>query len=363
MARAGRARGVFVTLTLGLPIRPDSDLLASLMAEALAADRWTNSGVLAERFEHDVASLVFSPHAVVVSSGTAALTVALMALGLPTGGEVITSPVTFPATSHAIEAAGLVPRFAAVDPATLNLDPAAVAEAITARTVAIVPVHLFGVAVDPELDIVAGSHGVPVVYDAAHAFGFAPIAGRGSASAYSLHATKLLHTGEGGVITMNDPSIADAARRARNFGLSPDGVAGQGTNAKLPELSAALGLAVLPGLETEVRARVELRAAYADIVQRSRRVSAHAPGCERALVMEVVRCAPEDQETLVRDLAAEGIIARVFPVLTAPGSRYAGHPVVGEGLAAELARTVIAIPFHGRVRPEHLAALERVLVD
>lgn len=355
----GSAR--YVTATLGLPLRPDLDLLALLLTQVIEADRWTNSGALAQRLEHEVATLISSPNAILTSSGTSALTVALMALGLPAGGEVITTPLTFAATAQAIEGAGLVPRFAAVDPVTLTLDPLAVRKAITPNTVAILPVHLFGVAVDPEVDAIAHAHGLPVVYDAAHAFGFASIAGRGAASAYSLHATKLLHTGEGGVIATNDAGIADAARRARNFGLTAEGVAGHGTNAKLPEMSAVLGLAVLPHLRAEVQARMELRGAYTEIVSHSSRVAPHAPGVDRALVMEVVRCAFDDQHDLLRELAAIGVTGRVFPTLTSGDSRWAGQRVVGasDGLD-EIARTVIALPFHGRVEQKHVDAIERV---
>lgn len=350
-------------LTLGQPLAPDAAQLAALTEEIAANARWSNSGPLAERLETRLREHSGWPHIAVTSSGTAALTAALLALDLPRGAEVITTPLSFRATPLAIEAAGLVPVFASVDPITLCLEPEAVRDAIGPNTAALLPVHLFGVAADPALDAVAADAGIPVVYDAAHAFGLASVVGRGTATAYSLHATKLLHTGEGGFVASTDPSVADRVRTVRNFGIDGGHDAGSGVNAKLPELSAALGLAQWDLLPAEIAARQRVRDAYTAAIHAGSRVTEFAPGHERALVMEVVRCDPHDQADIVKQLADRGILARTFAALCAPGQRYASTALHGAD-AAEMVRhsaSAIALPLHGRVRDEHLAVVAEVL--
>ena len=345
-------------ITLGQPIAPDPETLSRLVARIADSGRWTNDGQTARELERALGHDLGSPIALASSSGTSALTLALMACDLAPGGEVVTSPLTFPATVQAIEAAGLVPIFAGVDPVTLNLAPEAVREAIGPRTVAILPVHLFGVAADPALDEIAAEAGLEVIFDAAHAYGLPGISTRGSASAYSLHATKLVHTGEGGLVTTTSPERASRIAAARNFGMVDGRVVGSGTNGKLSELSAALGLAVRVRLDAEVRARQVTRAAYQRIVSGSERVHAHAPGHSRALVMEAIRCAPSDQEQLLSDLAAHAIIGRRFPALTAQDQRYSRVPLIGGDRQElnQIAASVLAIPLHGRVTPEAIEA-------
>lgn len=352
-----------MTTTLGLPLAPDPELFAELSAGVWERARWSNGGPLVTELERELAAREGWQHVIATSSGTAALTAALLALELPAGGEVITTPLTFRATTLAIEAAGLTPVFVAVDPETLNLSAAAVAEAINERTAAIAPVHLFGLAVDPAIDQLAAQHGVPVVYDAAHTFGLADAAGRGTLTAYSLHATKLLHTGEGGFVATNDEALAQRVREVINFGIDAAG-GHAGFNGKLAELPAAVGLAVLPKLEAEIAARLALRSRYAEIIASSSRVQQHAPGSERALIIEVFRCEPSDQARILAELAERDVIARAFPALV-DGGRFACFPVVG-GSAKEaiaLSQTVIALPFHGGVDAAAVAAIAEVLAQ
>ncbi|PPF43920.1 hypothetical protein C5B85_12305 [Pseudoclavibacter sp. AY1F1] len=341
-----------MTVTLGQPLTPDSQLFAELAAGIWDRHRWTNDGPLVRELEQGLGKQLGWRHAVATSSGTTALTTALLALDLTPGGEVITTPLTFRATSLAIEAAGLKPVFAAVDETTLCLHPDAVEEAIGPRTVAVLPVHLFGLAADPALDALGESRDLPIVYDAAHAFGFDDITHRGSLTAYSLHATKILHTGEGGLVASESPELAEKVRIARNFGLGGAAESGGGGNAKLPELSAAVGLAQFTRLGSELDARRALRAAYEARTDASQRVRRHAPGRRRGLVTEVLRCDPTEQAELLQRLASGGIIARGFPALCADGQRYSQTPLFGAGRAemSALADSVIALPFHSRVQ-------------
>lgn len=350
-----------MTVTLGLPVAPDPDIFAALARGVWERARWSNGGPLVARLEQELAARGGWRHAIATSSGTAALTAALMALDLPAGGEVITTPLTFRATTLAIEAAGLTPVFAAVDADTLNLSAAAVIEARSERTVAIVPVHLFGLAVDRAIDQVAAAHGLPVVYDAAHAFGLPEVADRGTLTAFSLHATKLLHTGEGGFVATNDDALAQRVREVINFGIDNNG-GHAGFNGKLAELPAAVGLAVIPRLEAEITARRGLRARYAEIFKASGRARQHAPGIDRALIIEVFRCEPSDQQFILNELAERDVIARAFPALV-DGGRFGDFPVIGSSAeeAIATAKTVIALPFHGGVDLGAIAAIEKVL--
>lgn len=358
----GDAAGA-VTVTLGQPLAPDRAVLDGLLDQIAAASRWSNDGPVVRLLETTLAGDLGWAQVVATASGTTALTLALLALDLPPGAEVITTPLTFAATAQAIEAAGLVPVFAGVDAGTLTLDPAAVRSAIGPRTGAVLPVHLFGVAADPALDALGAEMGLPVVYDAAHAYAFPAIAGRGAATAYSLHATKLLHTGEGGLVATDDAGLGARARTARNFGLRDGDVVRAGTNGKLPELSAALGLAIRPRLGEEIAGRQRLRLAYARALAAGSHCRPHAPGHARALVMEAVRCAPSDQHRLLDDLADRGAIGRRFPALSDPGQRYDSVRLVGAAAAdmALLARSVVALPLHGRVTEADAAAICEVL--
>ena len=235
----------------GAPMLPDPARLAALTAEALAVGWLSNGGALHARLERALsAQQAARDLASLTSSGTMALTLALMLGGLPAGAEVITTPLTFAATAQAIAGLGLVPVFADVEPETLTLCPRAVERAITPRTAAILPVHFLGVPSDvAALAAIAARHGLWLVHDAAHAFGVTldglPIGHFGDASGFSLHATKLLNTAEGGFVVTRSARTRDL-RRMRNFGIEQGRAVGPGLNGKMSELHAAMGLALLP---------------------------------------------------------------------------------------------------------------------
>lgn len=212
-----------------------------LLSGALAAGRNV------EAFEREFADLVNARYAVAVSSGTAALHVALAALGIGRGDEVIVPPITFFATVGSVLLLQAVPVFADIDPATCCLDPADVAGRITSRTKAILPVHLFGRAADLDgLLRLGAQRGVPVVEDCSQAHGTtyrgAPVGSVGLAGTFSFYATKHMTTGEGGMITTNDPAIAEQSRLLRNHGMTGrDTHALLGHNYRMSEVAAAIG--------------------------------------------------------------------------------------------------------------------------
>lgn len=216
--------------------------------------RWlTNNGPNVIEFEERLAEFTGAPHVVAVCNATIGLELAFRALGL--SGEVIVPSFTFVATAHALQWLGLTPVFCDVDPLTHTIDPAKVEELITPRTTAILGVHTWGRACDIEaLQDIAGRHGLRLIFDAAHAFACshhgAMVGSFGDAEIFSFHATKFMNSFEGGAITTRDPILAERLRRMRNFGFSGlDNVTTAGTNGKMSEISAAMGLTSLESVD------------------------------------------------------------------------------------------------------------------
>lgn len=225
--------------------------------EARVADildrRWlTNSGQYVKELEQRIAELVGVKHCIAMCNATVALEIAIRALGLT--GEVIVPSFTFIATAHALQWQQIVPVFCDIDPATHNIDPGRAEELITPRTTGIIGVHVWGRACDTEaLGEIAQRNNLRLLFDAAHAFACSykgrMIGGFGNAEVFSFHATKFFNTFEGGAVTTNDDELATKIRLMKNFGFSGyDQVTYIGTNGKMSEISAAMGLTSLESL-------------------------------------------------------------------------------------------------------------------
>lgn len=249
--------------------RPSLPPLAEMMA--LLEQVWsscilTNNGPLHERLEVELCIQTGAPNLSLVSNGMLGLELALEAAKL--SGEIVTTPYSFVATTHAIKRAGLTPVFADVRPDDLNIDPAAIEAAITDRTSAIVAVHCYGNPCDVDaLDDIAQRHGLTVIYDAAHAFGVRyrgeSLLTFGDFAVVSFHATKAFNTFEGGAVITRDDSSALALRQLRNFGIeSETSIPAVGGNAKMSEFNAAVGLLQLPRFEEVRAARARVDARY-----------------------------------------------------------------------------------------------------
>jgi dTDP-4-amino-4,6-dideoxygalactose transaminase len=241
--------------------RPNIGDRARLMEriEGVVDSRWlTNDGPLVHEFEEAIAAMLGVPHCIAMCNGTVALEIAIRAAGL--SGEVIVSPFTFVATAHALQWQAITPVFCDVDPRTHNIDPARVEELITPRTTGILGVHLWGrpAPVD-ELTRIAADHGLRLLFDAAHALGCST-GGRmvgtfGTAEVLSFHATKVVNSFEGGAIVTADEEFADVARLMRNHGFADyDEVGHVGTNGKMSEIAAAMGLTSLESRDDFVAA-------------------------------------------------------------------------------------------------------------
>jgi dTDP-4-amino-4,6-dideoxygalactose transaminase len=222
------------------------------VAEAIRSG-WLTTGPRAAELEERFAAYVGAKHALAVSSGTAAMHLALIGLGIGPGDEVITTPITWPATANVIVHTGATPVFADVLDDTLNIDPASVAERVTPRTKAVMPVHLYGQPAD--LDPIHAL-GLPVVEDAAHAaeseYRGRKIGGLSEATCFSLYATKSIAAGEGGIVTTDDDELAEAIRgltiMRRGHGSLYD-IAVPGYKANLSDVLASIALCQLDKVE------------------------------------------------------------------------------------------------------------------
>lgn len=245
---------------------------------------WVTTGPKVRRFEQDFAAFLGDPglHCVAVNSATAGLHLALEALGVGPGDEVITTTHTFTATAEVVRYLGGDVKLVDIDPATLNIDPAAVAAAITPRTKAIMPVHYAGLAADmPTLLDIARRHGLKVVEDAAHALpttcGGALVGTLGSdATVFSFYANKTITTGEGGMLVTRDAALAQRARTMRLHGMNRDAfdrytakvpswyyeVVAPGFKYNLTDIAAALGIHQLKKAHAFQQRRAAIAAQY-----------------------------------------------------------------------------------------------------
>jgi len=261
-------RGFREPFHVGRPNLGDRERFLERVA-AIFDRRWlTNNGPLVQEFEARLAEFLGVRHALAVCNGTIGLELAVRALGMQ--GEVIVPSFTFVATAHAVQWQGITPVFADIDPRTHNLDPGAVERAITPRTTGIIGVHLWGrpCPVDA-LASLARQHGLKLMFDAAHAFacsqGGRMVGNFGDCEVFSFHATKFFNTFEGGAITTNDDALAERLRLMRNFGFAGyDNVVHIGTNGKMTEVCAAMGLTNLESLDEFVAANRRNYEAYRD---------------------------------------------------------------------------------------------------
>lgn len=235
------------------------------------ARRWlTNDGPYLREFEEQIQSRLGVGHAIAVANGTIGLELAIRALDLQ--GEVIVPSFTFIATAHALKWLGVRPVFCDISSTSHNIDPQEIESLITPQTTGIMGVHLWGEACDVEaLQLIAERRGIHLLYDASHAFGNSingtAIGNFGEAEVFSFHATKFVNTFEGGLITTNNPQLADKLRLMRNFGFRGyDQVAELGTNGKMSEISAAMGLTSLESMEEFIACNRENYRSYSCIL-------------------------------------------------------------------------------------------------
>lgn len=333
-------------------------------ALAVLASGQLAQGPRVAAFEEAFAAFVGAPYAVAVSSGTAALHLALLAHGIGPGDEVVVPAFTFAATANAVVLTGARPVFADVRESDLNLDPAAVERALTPKTRAILPVHLYGAPAPlAELRDLCARHGLALIEDAAQAHGAAiggeRIGARGTAC-WSFYATKNLTTGgEGGMVTTDDPAVAERVRVLRNQGERQRYVTERpGYNYRMTEIGAAVGLAQLRNLE-DWNERRRANAAVLTAGLRGVVPLREAPGVTHALHQYTVRVPGGRRDALLARLRERGIEAAVFypapvPRLPAYAEEWERTPFpVAERAAAE----VLSLPVHPGLSDADLRAI------
>lgn len=242
------------------------------MLEDIWQRRWiTNGGEYHRRLEQALADYLNVPYISLFTNGTLPLLTALQALGIQ--GEVITTPYSFVATTHAIWWNGCTPVFVDIDPSTGNIDPAKIEAAITPKTAAIMPVHVYGTPCDiKSIQAIADRHGLKVIYDAAHAFGVesqgTSVLNAGDLSTISFHATKVFNTIEGGAMIMHSAEMKRYIDYLKNFGFEDDvTVVRPGINSKMDEIRSAYGLLNLKQVDDAIAARRLVAEAYREALK------------------------------------------------------------------------------------------------
>ena len=282
----------------------------------------TNMGVYHERFKEQLNQFLGVPHTELFVNGHMALEMAIQAMGLT--GEVITTPFTFASTTHAIVRNGLTPVFCDINPEDFTIDVSKLEALITDRTSAIIPVHVYGNLCDVDtIDAIAKKHGLKVFYDAAHAFGERyhgkGVGTFGDASMFSVHATKVFHSIEGGAVCYHDEALGKELYKLKNFGiLSEEVIDGVGANAKMNEFQAAMGICNLRHLDEEIAKRKQVFQHYMSRLQgvKGLRLPAHKPGLESNYAYFPVifeeEVFGESRDQVYDRLRSCGIIARKY---------------------------------------------------
>jgi len=286
----------------------------------------TNCGPYCDKLEVRVAEYLGVKHCVAVANATVGLELVIRALDLEPGGEVIVPSYTFIATIHAIKACGLVPRFCDVDAKTHLITVESVSACLSPKTAAIIGVHLWGLCCDVEgLTVLAKAHNLLLLFDAAHAFGArdsraVAVGNFGKAEVFSMHATKLFNSFEGGLITTNDPDLAMKVSRTRNFGIYGQDLIGVwGTNAKLSEVHAAFAVRQLNGIEKLLKIYRDHASAYRDELKEvvgietwNERYLSHE-GCTHSYIcVEVTDDFPMTRDQLMAELRKENVYGKRY---------------------------------------------------
>lgn len=258
-------------ITVTSPLLPNLDEFTDSLKEIWESKWITNNGQFHQKLEAALAEYLKVPYVSLFTNGTLPLLTALQALRIT--GEVITTPYSFVATTHALWWNGIKPVFVDIDPTTGNIDPQKIEAAITPRTTAILPVHVYGKPCDTEaIQAIADKYGLKVIYDAAHAFGVEvngeSLLNFGDMSTLSFHATKVFNTIEGGAMVMHDEKTKQRIDYLKNFGFANEiEVVGPGINSKMDEIRSAYGLLNLKQVDAAIAARQKVAVAYREALR------------------------------------------------------------------------------------------------
>jgi dTDP-4-amino-4,6-dideoxygalactose transaminase len=360
------------------PAMPDLQQYTRML-EGIWDRKWlTNQGPLHEALEARLCAFLGVEHLSLFCNGTIALLVALEALRI-NSGEVITTPFSFPATTHSLYWNRVRPVFCDIDPVTLNLDPARIERLISPETRAILAVHVYGRPCDVEaIERIANVHGLQVIYDAAHAFGVrykgTSILNHGDMSILSFHATKLFSTIEGGALICGSEVRRQRVNSLKNFGIADEEtVIGPGINGKMNEFQAAFGLMQLELVEREISHRRALALLYKELLD-------GIPGL--TFLSEIPHTEPTyaylpvlidagrfgmTRDELFGLLRQCNIVARkyFYPLISAAPC-YAALPSAASAnlpVAERVAKQVLCLPIYGTLASETVRAVCGVIAE
>lgn len=362
-------------LHVGRPNIGDRDRLMTRINDILDSRWLTNSGRYEKEFERRIADLVGVKHCIAMCNGTVALEIAIRALGLT--GEVIVPSFTFIATAHSLQWQEITPVFCDIDPATHNIDPGSVEMMITPRTSGIIGVHLWGRPCEVlALTEIARKHSLKLLFDASHGLGCSHhgrmIGSFGNAEVFSFHATKFVNTLEGGAVVTNDDDLATRIRLMKNFGfVDYDKVIYIGTNGKMNEVSAAMGLTSLDSLDEfiEVNRRnyEHYRKELSDIPGIRMLTYDSAEQCNyQYIVSEIDQDITKvSRDKLIEVLWAENVVARryFYPGChnAEPYRSYYPHAGLLLPVTREVGKRILLLPAGTAIGPEEISTICQIL--
>ena len=347
-------------ITVTSPLLPDLEEFNQMLRQIWDSKWVTNNGEFHKRFESALCEYLKVPYISLFTNGTLPLITALQALNI--SGEVITTPYSFVATTHSLWWNGIKPVFVDIDPATGGIDPERIESAITPKTTAIMPVHVYGKPCrTKEIQAIADKYGLKVIYDAAHAFGIEvdgkSILEEGDMSTLSFHGTKVFGTAEGGALVVNDAKMKERIDYLKNFGFAGETeVVAPGINGKMDEMRAAFGLLNLQQVDAAIEKRHQVAVRYREALRPVDGIDFwdDMPGVRHNYGYFPIFVDTENygmtRDELYFKMREQGILARrYFYPLISSFSTYRGLPsATRENLpnATRMADTVLCLPIH-----------------
>lgn len=357
------------------PSMPDLDKYIIELKDIWDSHWLTNMGVKHQELQRRLEQYLNVPHIDLFTNGHMALELSLLALGF-NKGEVITTPFTFASTTHAIVRNGLTPVFCDIDPSTFTMDIEQIESLITDKTVAIVPVHVYGnICNIEEIDRIAKKYGLKVIYDAAHAFGETyngeGVGSFGDISCFSFHATKVFNTIEGGAVCYKDQDFGIKLSRLKNFGIrDEETVDGIGANAKMNEFCAAMGLCNLREIDKEITKRRKISERYREHLENIEGIRLNIPqknvkpNYAYFPILFYEKEYGSDRNEIMDKLKMNGIFTRkyFYPLTNTFDCFHGRFDVEKTPVALQISKRVLTLPLYASLEFEDVDRICRIIL-